>query len=79
MAQILHMKCRRCGEKLKNSQESYCPPCNIYLCYRAMPILFGMIFTGHLAPDLSSFPMSAEPPEDALPSGYEDENMLILE
>lgn len=79
MAQILHLKCRRCGEKLKNREEAYCPPCNVYLCYRAMPILLGMVLTGHLAPDLKEFPMGAAMPwmSPPQPHPYEDESLLI--
>ena len=46
MAQVYHLRCRHCGETMKQSVEPYCPPCNLYLCYRAMPILLGMLLTG---------------------------------
>jgi hypothetical protein len=75
MAQILHVACRHCGEPLKNRSEPYCPACNLYLCYRAMPILFGMILTGRLAPDLADLSWSAQD----VPLGYDDENALAME
>lgn len=75
MAQILHLSCRHCGERLKNPGEAYCPACNLYLCYRAMPILLGMVLTGHLAPDLAD-PAWARV---KIASAYEDESVLIME
>jgi len=70
VAQILHLYCRRCGERLQHPKQVYCQPCNIRLCYRAMPFLLGMILTGHLATDLA---------EEATPSAYDDEASLIWE
>jgi len=55
MAQVEHLRCRYCGEILTDRAWPYCQPCNLYLAYLAMPILMGMVLTGHLAPDLSSF------------------------
>lgn len=52
MANVIHLHCRHCGEPLENRDEAYCPPCNLYLAYRAMPFLLGMILTGRLATDL---------------------------
>ncbi|AMV72833.1 hypothetical protein JCM30471_34700 [Desulfuromonas carbonis] len=75
MAQILHLHCRYCGERLKNRSQPYCPACNLYLCYRAMPILLGMVLTGHLAPDLANVAWALE----KIPSGYDDDNALIME
>ena len=75
MAQILHVACRYCGERLKNRSEPYCPACNLYLCYRAMPILFGMILSGRLAPELATLSWS----EQDAPLGYDDEDALVLE
>jgi hypothetical protein len=75
MAQILHLSCRYCGERLKNPGEAYCPACNLYLCYRAMPILLGMVLTGHLAPDVVNLAwLKAAPPHP-----YEDAAVLIME
>ena len=31
MAEILHLRCRYCGEKLTNRNSAYCTPCNQYL------------------------------------------------
>ena len=74
MAQILHLSCRYCGERLKNPGEAYCPACNLYLCYRAMPILLGMVLTGHLAPD-----SRISPGRRGDSAGYDDEAVLIME
>jgi hypothetical protein len=43
MAKLVHIRCHHCGELLTNRASPYCPPCNLYLCYRAMPILLGML------------------------------------
>jgi hypothetical protein len=75
MAEILHLSCRYCGERLKNPGQAYCPACNLYLCYRAMPILLGMVLTGHLAPDLGDLAWSMAAP----PHAYDDEAVLIME
>ena len=53
MAEIIHLRCRYCGEVLNRQQEPYCDPCNLALCYRAMPILLGMLLTGHLTAPLA--------------------------
>jgi len=75
MAQILHVSCRNCGVRLKNRSEPYCPACNIYLCYRAMPILLGMVLTGQLAPA----PAAPSWVDEDAPVGYDDENALVME
>ena len=77
MAQILHLACHGCGKRLKNPREAYCPPCNLRLCYRAMPILLGMLLTGHLSPDLAALArLTLGHPH---PGGYDDEAALIME
>jgi hypothetical protein len=48
MAEIFHLHCRQCGDAMKKSPLPYCAPCNIDLCYRAMPLLLGMMLTGHI-------------------------------
>ncbi len=53
MASVIHLRCHHCGEPLQNRDEPYCPECNLYLAYRAMPFLLGLLLTGHLATDLS--------------------------
>lgn len=45
MENVVHLRCRHCGTPLKNSPWPYCKPCNIALCYKAMPILLGMMMT----------------------------------
>jgi hypothetical protein len=76
MAQVIHMFCRHCGERLSKDQETYCSSCNLYLCYRAMPILLGMVLTGRLATDLAGLY-----PDPALvrPRGYDDPEALVWE
>jgi len=54
MAQVVHLRCHHCGDLLENGDRPYCHPCDVYLAYLALPILMGMILTGHLAADLSS-------------------------
>lgn len=48
MAQLLYSHCRHCGDRLDRNDSPYCAPCNLYLAYRAMPILLGMLFTGQM-------------------------------
>lgn len=43
MAKVIHIRCNHCGEPLLDRTRPYCPPCNLSLCYRAMPILLGMM------------------------------------
>jgi hypothetical protein len=78
VAEIIQITCRRCGERLQHPQQVYCQPCNLVLAYRAMPILLGMVFTGHLANDLAQLFPSEAAAEEA-PSGYDDEAVLNWE
>lgn len=48
MAVVIYTHCRHCGEQLVSRTTPYCPPCNLYLAYRALPILLGMLITGHI-------------------------------
>ena len=43
MGQVLHIRCRQCGDQLKNRSWAYCPPCDQQLFYKALPILLGML------------------------------------
>jgi hypothetical protein len=52
MAEVIYLRCRHCGELMKNNPWPYCAPCNLELCYRAMPLLLGMLMTGHMAPNV---------------------------
>ncbi len=79
MDTIYYLHCRHCGEPLADHSDPYCPPCNIYLCYRAMPYLLGMILTGHLATDLATAGPSTMELVDELGYGYEDERLLVWE
>ncbi len=49
MAQISYTHCHHCGERLTVNDTPYCPPCNLYLAYRALPLLLGMLLSGHPA------------------------------
>ena len=51
MSKISYLRCRKCQEPLKNHEQAYCKPCNLYLMYRAMPILLGMLMTGVIRAD----------------------------
>jgi len=46
MAQVSYTHCRHCGKHLTTHDDPYCPHCNLYLAYQAMPILLGMLLTG---------------------------------
>ena len=48
MTDIFHLHCRHCGEGIKQSRSPYCRSCNLDLCYRAMPMLLGMMMTGNI-------------------------------
>lgn len=78
MSRLYHLHCNYCGDPLTNHEESYCPACNLYLCYRAMPFLLGMILTGRLATDLATAPTRMELVEGT-GYGYDDEHSLVWE
>lgn len=59
MAQVIHLRCRHCGEVMKNNPWPYCAPCNLELCYRAMPILLGMLVLGKPGSPLVPAPATA--------------------
>jgi len=61
MAQVVHLYCRHCGEPMKNNPWPYCAPCNLELCYRAMPILLGMMVIGKRGTPFSPVPVAARP------------------
>lgn len=79
MAEIVYLRCHHCGEPLQDREAAYCPPCNRYLAYRAMPFLLGMILTGHLATDLAERYPDGLPPMDLDTSSDVDEAALIWE
>ena len=79
MAQIIQLRCLRCGELLQNRDAFYCPSCNLYLAYRAMPLLLGMLLTGPLPnPRAWQLRYETEEPDRDVP-GYDDEAVLICE
>lgn len=58
MAQVFYLRCRHCGEPMKKNPWPYCPPCNIALCYKAMPLLLGMMMTAQKAPSSATVPVT---------------------
>jgi len=78
MSHLYYLHCHYCGEPLSNRESPYCPTCNLYLCYRAMPFLLGMILTGRLATDLATAPTTLELVTDTV-QGYDDERSLMWE
>lgn len=52
MSSVLYLRCQKCNEILRHNEQAYCADCNIYLMYRAMPILLGMLLLGGFAPGL---------------------------
>lgn len=79
MADLHYLTCRRCGEYLQQHDFPYCPPCNLYLAYRAFPHLAALLV---LAPSNSNLivPLESDPEEmlqDAV--GYDDAEALIWE
>ena len=79
MAQTIHLRCRHCGRKLASSQSSYCPPCNLYLFYRAMPILLGMMMTGQRVPHPVRKNVAGRGFPAEKPRGYDDKSVLYWE
>ena len=70
MAAIRYLHCRHCGEPLDDRNQPYCPPCNLYLAYRAMPLILGFLLTG-------GFPVPVPVAEPL--RGYDAEDVLIWE
>jgi hypothetical protein len=79
MANVIYLRCHYCGEPLLNRDNEYCPECNLYLAYRAMPLLLGMILTGHLATDLAQHHPNGPRASHTVAFAYEDEATLIWE
>lgn len=77
MAQLLHIRCRHCGEELTNRATPYCPTCNLALCYRAMPLLLGMLMTGQLQFRPAYVSKGVFRPQSN--RGYDDLTMLVWE
>jgi len=61
MANVIHLRCHHCGEPLQNRDDPYCPDCNLYLAYRAMPFLLGMLLLGHPGASLADRYQHAQP------------------
>ena len=78
MAQLIHLHCRHCGDPLVAEKAAYCPACDLALCYRALPLLLGMLLAGqslqprHASVGKGLFRARAR-------RGYDDPNMLLWE
>lgn len=78
MPNLHYLRCRICHETLQDHTQAYCQPCNLYLMYRAMPILLGMLMTGVIK--LDSRLMEAHVPlYDADLCGYECADAICWE
>jgi hypothetical protein len=75
MATIRYLHCRHCGEALSEHDRPYCAPCNLYLCYRAMPLVLGLLLTGGFTRERQPVYSNAAGP----PRSYDDEDALIWE
>lgn len=76
MANVIHLRCHYCGEPLADRDQAYCPPCNLYLAYRAMPFLLGMLLLGHPAAGVEDRCPQAPPASGSDPCPCEDEAAL---
>jgi hypothetical protein len=78
MVKVVHIRCNYCGEPLIDRTRPYCPPCNLYLCYRAMPILLGMLFP--LNPASRRFDTIQAVRSDHPPTfSYDDEPCIMVD
>lgn len=82
MAELKYLNCRHCGERLQQHDHPYCPPCNLYLAYRAMPFVLGLLLTGrvvagHAPSHAASEAGEGVPMQSAI--GYDDRDALIWE
>ena len=78
MPNISYLRCRRCQELLKNPEEPYCAPCNIFLCYEAMPLLLWMLMMGKLALP-ARLPINQVPLYDTGVNGYDRADAVCWE
>lgn len=77
MGAIHYLHCRHCGEPLDDHEQEYCPPCNLYLCYRSMPLILGLLLTGGFPVPRAPLPLTVPIVEPS--RGYEAEDVLIWE
>jgi hypothetical protein len=77
MAAIRFLHCRHCGDPLDEHDKPYCPPCNLYLCYRAMPLILGLLLTGGFPVAPATEPLGVPIGEPRC--GYDAEDALIWE
>lgn len=78
MADLRYLTCRRCGDYLPQHDFPFCPPCNLYLAYRAFPHIAALLLTAPLHPELI-VPLHEEPAELQAAVGYDDADALIWE
>ncbi|GEM_PF-2293745 len=79
MANVIHLRCKHCGELLQDRGSEYCPPCNLYLAYRAMPLILGMLL---LPASISRVACAPDKPCTiwrAEARSYDDESFLTWE
>jgi len=79
MAQPIYIRCQHCGEQLADRSIPYCPPCNLYLLYRAMPILLGMLMTGQRSLRLQPAYVNKGLFKPQAKLGYDDKTILLWE
>ena len=77
MAKVAHIRCQHCGDLLTNRAWPYCPPCNLYLCYRAMPLLLGMLLPLKLPLSLPA-KIRTDRPDFVPKHTYDDEPCIMV-
>jgi len=63
---------------LRNRHQPYCADCNLQLCYRALPLLLGLLMTGQPATVSSTAPLHRRHLRGSR-RGYDDKSLLIWE
>jgi len=79
MANVIYMRCRHCGELLHDREREYCPSCNLYLAYRAMPLILGMLLLPAAPTRLAHLPVKSPSQRRAATWSYDDESFLSWE
>jgi len=77
MHDVLYLRCRNCGERLTHRHTPWCSDCNLYLAYRAMPLLLGaLLLPRPLVPQTAPVMVHSG---RYLRRGYDSENALNWE
>lgn len=79
MAKIIYLRCRHCGEELRDRGHEYCPPCNLSMAYRAMPLILGLLLLPRLAAAPAHVPRQPASPWPGEPRSYDDDSALNWE